>query len=55
MSEVGICSSGVVTKYKKGFKETRKDQKSSHKNGTRIKGADIGTQIKRNGTANSTG
>ena len=26
---------------KKGYKETRKDPKSSHKNGTRIKGADI--------------
>ena len=40
-SEVGICSSGVVTKCKKGYKEIRKDPKSSHKNGTRTKRADI--------------
>ena len=54
MSEVGICSSGVVTKCEKGYKKIRKDPKSNHKNGTRIKGANILRQIKRNGTANST-
>ena len=33
MSEVGICGSGVVTKCERGYKETRKDPKSSHKYG----------------------
>ena len=41
MPKVRICSSGVVTKCEKGYKEIRKDPKSSHKNGTRIKGANI--------------